>query len=261
MQQIGVARTNVLLKLASLNYGTARGAPPLEECNLVPGLNVKSGSWDERVFFLEGADEDYGYGKVFAGRHHDNKITLDVNLWTKIALSYTPITLSVRQFKTDEDSVKLSILGKYLSVFKKFFVIIEISYFSGDTLTQGFILNLAIRVFQVRFTVITIKSYLLVADDCSFATLAKLVVARLQIVGSASLQAYCEHGIDSVTFAADLTAQVVEDGPRFIINTTEKPTPLAYVDTIYDKVGLTDQGISRQSHFSNSCDTNNKNKC
>ena len=83
----------------------------------------------------------------------------------------------------------------------------------------------------------------LVSDNCSFATLAKAALARLQIVGSASLRSYCEHGVDSVTFAADLTTQIVEDGPRFIIKSTEKPTPLAFVDTIHDKVGNTDQGI------------------
>ena len=112
MQQIGVARTNVLLKLASLNYGTARGSPPLEECNLVPGLDVKSGSWDERAFFLERSEIEYGYGKVFAGKHHESKITLDVNFWTKMALNYTPVTLTIRQYKTDDDSVTMSILGK-----------------------------------------------------------------------------------------------------------------------------------------------------
>ena len=73
----------------------------------------------------------------------------------------------------------------------------------------------------------------------------------MQIVGSASLQAYCEHGVDSVTFAADLTAQVVEDGPRFIIKSTEKPTPLVYVDTIYEKSGLTDQGNNMAKPFKN----------
>ena len=81
------------------------------------------------------------------------------------------------------------------------------------------------------------------SDNCSFATLAKAALARLQIVGSSSLRAYCEHGVDSVTFAADLTTQIVEDGSRFIIKSTEKPTPLVFVDTIHDKVGNTDQGI------------------
>ena len=113
MQQIGVARTNALLKLASLNYGTQPGAPPLEECNLVPALNVKSGLWDDSAFFLEKSEIEFGYGKILAGRHQNNKITLDVNAWTRIALNYTPITLSIRQFKTGEDATCMTLLGKH----------------------------------------------------------------------------------------------------------------------------------------------------
>ena len=112
MQQIGVARTNALLKLAWLNYGTQPGAPPLEECNLVPALNVKSAVWDDSVYFLEKSDAEFGYGKVFAGKHQSNKITLDVNTWTRLSLGYTPMTLSIRQFKTGEDATTMTLLGK-----------------------------------------------------------------------------------------------------------------------------------------------------
>ena len=120
MQQLGVARTNALLKLASLNYGTQSGAPPLEECNLVPALNVKSGVWDDTVYFLEKSALEFGYGKVFAGKQQDSRITLDVNMWTKIALGYTPITLNIRQFRTGEDGTDMTILGKLKPFIKLF---------------------------------------------------------------------------------------------------------------------------------------------
>ena len=64
------------------------------------------------MYFLEKSDTEFGYGKVFAGRHQSNRITLDVSLWTKIALGYTPFSLSIRQFKTGEDATNMTILGE-----------------------------------------------------------------------------------------------------------------------------------------------------